>query len=267
LPTIPNLLMDSANAYIYGAYGIPAEQVNLDTGTVTFLVADSLGSVRGTVNSSGTLTSTTSYDAWGFPLSADGLTGATPFGYGGGYTDPDGPIYLINRYYDPGTGQFLSVDPDLSETQQPYSYASGDPVNDTDPSGSNCLNRREECGSGEGGGVPPGGETGGDTTGGGDASGGSGGDAGDAAAALEEEAEEPLYASSPVQAQQLAMELAVKEVFTQVFEPNGELRPGVVAGSLRIINAADLENKGLRAALRSAGGEFENWGKYTTQTF
>jgi hypothetical protein len=33
-----------------------------------------------------------------------------------------------DRYYDPATGQFLSVDPKVGETQAPYIYASHDPV-------------------------------------------------------------------------------------------------------------------------------------------
>jgi RHS repeat-associated protein len=130
------LLMDSVNAYIYGESRTnPAEQVNLATGTVTYLVTDSLGSVRGTVNSSGALTGTTSYDAWGNPQTSGGLTATTPFGFAGGYTDPDGLIYLVNRYYDPATGQFMSVDPDLAQTQQPYQYTGDNPVNETDPTG------------------------------------------------------------------------------------------------------------------------------------
>ena len=42
---------------------------------------------------------------------------------------------LVGRYYDPGTGQFLSVDPDVAETGQPYAYTGDDPVNGTDPLG------------------------------------------------------------------------------------------------------------------------------------
>lgn len=41
----------------------------------------------------------------------------------------------INRYYDPATGQFLSVDPDVAETGQPYSYGEDDPVNSKDITG------------------------------------------------------------------------------------------------------------------------------------
>jgi RHS repeat-associated protein len=140
LSTVPQLLADSANAYIYTAGGAPAEQVNLSTGTVTYLVTDLLGSVRGTVNSGGSLTGTTAYDAWGNPLTSGGLTATTPFGYAGSYTDATGLVYLLNRYYDPVTGQFTSVDPLVDTTGQPYAYADGNPVIVTDPDGrSGCT--------------------------------------------------------------------------------------------------------------------------------
>jgi RHS repeat-associated protein len=61
--------------------------------------------------------------------------GSTPWGFGEGYTDPTGLIYLVNRYYDPATGQFLSVDPKVSVTRQPYEYASNNPVVYNDPMG------------------------------------------------------------------------------------------------------------------------------------
>ena len=64
-----------------------------------------------------------------------GLSAQTPFGYAGGYTDPTGLVYLIGRYYDPGTGQFLNVDPLVGVTEQPYSYSADDPVDESDPSG------------------------------------------------------------------------------------------------------------------------------------
>lgn len=41
----------------------------------------------------------------------------------------------INRYYTPTTDQFLSVDPDLAETGQPYAFADDDPTNTIDPDG------------------------------------------------------------------------------------------------------------------------------------
>jgi RHS repeat-associated protein len=135
LPQASRLIMDSANAYIYATGTAPVEQVNLSTGGTTYLLTDSLGSVRGTVNGSGSLTASTSYSAWGAPETAAGLTGTTPFGYGGGYTDPTGLIYLQNRYYDAAIGQFLSPDPLTEQTLQPYAYAADDPVANSDPAG------------------------------------------------------------------------------------------------------------------------------------
>lgn len=42
---------------------------------------------------------------------------------------------VFARYYDPSTAQFLSIDPKVMETGQPYSYAHDDPVNSNDPTG------------------------------------------------------------------------------------------------------------------------------------
>lgn len=133
--SLPELLMDSKNAYIYGPSETPFEQVNLSTGTVQYLVSDALGSVRGIVDGTGVLEATTSYDAWGNPETAGGLTNHTPIGYAGYYTDPTGLTYNIARYYDPTTGQFLTIDPLADQTGQPYQYTGDDPLNDTDASG------------------------------------------------------------------------------------------------------------------------------------
>ena len=41
----------------------------------------------------------------------------------------------VGRYYDPGTGQFLNVDPLVEQTGQAYAYTGDDPVNGVDPNG------------------------------------------------------------------------------------------------------------------------------------
>lgn len=137
--TVALLLMDGANAYLYGMGTAPIEQVSLSSGTVSYLVTDALGSARGIVSSSGSLTASTTYDAWGNVEASASLASYTPFGFAGGYTDATGEIYLVNRYYDPLTGQFLSVDPLVAVTEQPYAYAAGNPVNRTDPLGQAVL--------------------------------------------------------------------------------------------------------------------------------
>jgi RHS repeat-associated protein len=65
-------------------------------------------------------------------------TAISPFGFDGSYNDRaigSNIDYLIGRYYDPTTDQFLSVDPDVAETGQPYAFTGDDPVNETDPLG------------------------------------------------------------------------------------------------------------------------------------
>ena len=42
---------------------------------------------------------------------------------------------VFGRYYDPTTGQFISVDPLVDRTGESYVYASDDPTNSNDPSG------------------------------------------------------------------------------------------------------------------------------------
>jgi RHS repeat-associated protein len=68
-------------------------------------------------------------------LAASTGVASTPFGYAGEYTDPTGLIYLRARYYDPATGQFLAIDPNIDTTHQPYLYAGGNPINFTGPTG------------------------------------------------------------------------------------------------------------------------------------
>ena len=46
-----------------------------------------------------------------------------------------GRHYLIGRYYDPTTGQFLCVDPDVRDSGVGYAYADDNPVSDSDPTG------------------------------------------------------------------------------------------------------------------------------------
>jgi hypothetical protein len=42
---------------------------------------------------------------------------------------------LVHRYYTPKTGQFLSVDPALAKSGQPYAFVDDDPLNNSDPLG------------------------------------------------------------------------------------------------------------------------------------
>ncbi len=76
-----------------------------------------------------------SYDPYGAVTSGNTPT-ADYFGFAGEYTDAEtGFEYLQARYYDPNTGEFISVDPLKDLTGQPYAYAGDDPLSATDPTG------------------------------------------------------------------------------------------------------------------------------------
>jgi RHS repeat-associated protein len=131
---LPLTLSDTTNSYIYGPGGLPVEQIS-SGGTVTYLHHDQQGSTRLLTGSTGTVTGSTTFDAYGNKTGSTGAT-TTPLGYDGQYTSSDtGLIYLRNRTYDPATAQFLTVDPLVETTETPYGYGAENPLTFSDPTG------------------------------------------------------------------------------------------------------------------------------------
>jgi len=66
-------------------------------------------------------------------------------GYTGHVNDPDtGFVYMQQRYYDPGVGRFLSIDPVVPKSGNlfnfnRYDYANDNPVRFVDPDGRSCT--------------------------------------------------------------------------------------------------------------------------------
>jgi RHS repeat-associated protein len=152
------LLSNGTFDYVYGQdTNVPIAQIDTGDSVTSELLTDTNSDVKGIVEVSTAganpfiLANYTDYDTYGNPITASagsidtgGLTGegetgdpdsASSFGFGGGYEDPTGLVYLLHRYYDPTTGQLISVDPALSQTLQPYDYTDDDPVKGTDPMG------------------------------------------------------------------------------------------------------------------------------------
>ena len=110
---------------------------------------DLQGNIVGIVNSEGTEIVKYEYvDAWGsfneYYLTDEGrvVAALNSFTYRGYYYDKEsGLYYLINRYYDPTTGRFISPD-DVGYLDfesffgtNRYAYCLDDPVNESDPDG------------------------------------------------------------------------------------------------------------------------------------
>lgn len=135
---LPLILTDETNSYIYGPGNLPIEQVS-SGGTTLYLHHDQQGSTRLLTNAEGKTETAYTYNPYG-SLNITTGTASTPLRYGGQYTSTDsGLIYLRARSYDPVTGAFLSIDPILQVTGEPYTYTLDDPLNANDVTGWQSL--------------------------------------------------------------------------------------------------------------------------------
>jgi RHS repeat-associated protein len=132
--SLPLLLDDEENSYIYGPDGLPIEQISAEE-VPAYLHHDQLGSTRMITDAGGEVAGTFSFGPYG---ALEGSTGSatTPLGFAGQYTDQQtGLQYLRARFYDPATAQFLTRDPITPLTRSPYGYTQDNPINRVDPSG------------------------------------------------------------------------------------------------------------------------------------
>lgn len=108
---------------------------------LTYLHVDQLGSVVATSDSTGQLIDTLRYDPFGRLLERGTSKVPPSFGFGGGIMDGSAPLlYLQARYYHPGLGIFVSVDPVVQHAMNPiawaaYAYCGNNPTTRVDPSG------------------------------------------------------------------------------------------------------------------------------------
>jgi RHS repeat-associated protein len=103
--------------------------------SLLFVHSDQLGSTRMLTDGAGVIRGTFTYDPYGNVAASTGSS-TSRLGYSGQYRDAEtGFLYLRARYYDPTTCQFLSQDPAVVVSRQPYAYAGGQPTNSTDPTG------------------------------------------------------------------------------------------------------------------------------------
>jgi RHS repeat-associated protein len=101
-------------------------------------MGDQLDSTVPLTGSTGTVTGTWIYNAYGAVTSHTG-TGTIPLLYNSQYQDTEtGLYYLRARYYDPATAHFLTRDPLEAETGAAYGYAGDEPLDNSDAAGLSC---------------------------------------------------------------------------------------------------------------------------------
>ena len=121
------LLLSSANAvsYLHGNGQLAAK---LD-GELEFYHSDSLGSTRAITDEAAEVIERQTNLPFG-----EILTGDEKYGFTGKELDESGLQYFGARYYDSGTGRFVSADPAMSGINW-YAYSSNNPLRYVDPTG------------------------------------------------------------------------------------------------------------------------------------
>jgi RHS repeat-associated protein len=103
-----------------------------------YVSSDQSGSPRVVSDAAGAAVKTIAYSAYGETLSDTNPGLVLPVGYGGGIPDPvTGLVHMGVRDYDPKSGRFTTRDPLLlgGGDANVYSYAAGDPIQNSDPLG------------------------------------------------------------------------------------------------------------------------------------
>ncbi len=124
--------------YTYGLDLI--SQTDVATSVSHYYGYDGTGSVRFLTDSTGAISDSYDYEAFGQILSSTGSTN-NEFKFHGERQDPEmGLTYLRARYMDGNIGRFTTMDSYEGDannplTQHKYVYVSGNPVNKSDPSG------------------------------------------------------------------------------------------------------------------------------------
>jgi RHS repeat-associated protein len=119
--------------YVHGP-GTDQPMAHIQSGAVTYYLADHLGSILQTTDGSAAVTLTRQYDPWGNLLQGSGAAG---YAFTGRELDPETGLYYYRaRYLDQRLGRFTSEDViGFEDGVNLYAYAGNNAVLYSDPSG------------------------------------------------------------------------------------------------------------------------------------
>ncbi|MDB5105332.1 MAG: hypothetical protein JWP91_3021 [Fibrobacteres bacterium] len=108
----------------------------IQSGNLFSMIRDHLGTPREMVNANGNIEWSIFLDPWGNPIAGTGNLEDCPFRYQGQYFDSESGLHYNNyRYFDPGSGRYISQDPiRLKGGISPYQYVHN-PIHWIDPLG------------------------------------------------------------------------------------------------------------------------------------
>jgi RHS repeat-associated protein len=127
------------------------QAIRTDDNKVYFVVADSQGTGQLQIDGTGLAMQERRSTPFGTPRGTPPASWSGDKGFVGGTSDPGtGLTHLGARDYDPATGRFTSVDPELDSSDPQslngYAYAGNSPVTQSDPTGLyTCRNGHEGC--------------------------------------------------------------------------------------------------------------------------
>jgi RHS repeat-associated protein len=114
--------------------------VRSSAGSIYYTTANQIDTALESINASTLAVTRRYYDPWGNPVGTAPSSWPDDLGYVGKPADPATELDLLGaRQYNPATGSFTSLDPELEQGSQQqmggYTYAADDPVTGADPTG------------------------------------------------------------------------------------------------------------------------------------
>ncbi|MFC3700202.1 putative Ig domain-containing protein [Reinekea marina] len=141
------VLMETENGQLTVTYQYGHDllsQTRTDADETHFFQVDGLGSTRQLTDTTGSITDSYNYEAFGTVLNQTGTTENSYLYTGEQYDTGLDQYYLRARYYDQNIGRFTQMDTWMGSNHDPitlhkYLYANADPVTYTDPTGKFSL--------------------------------------------------------------------------------------------------------------------------------